>query len=40
MKITFKRTNGEYTVTVNGHPHTFNSGYDAWNFIFNLRKVA
>lgn len=40
MKITFKRTKGEYLVTVNGHPHTFNSGHDAWEFIFYLRKAA
>ena len=38
MKITFKRTNGQYTVTVNDHPYIFLSGRDAWEFIFYLRK--
>lgn len=38
MKITFKRTNGQYTVTVDGCPHKFLSGKDAWEFIFYLRK--
>lgn len=40
MKITFKRINGEYTVTVNDIPHTFASSRDAWEFIFYLHKVA
>ncbi len=38
MKITFKRTNGEYTVTVNDIPHIFDTSRDAWEFIFYLRK--
>lgn len=40
MRITFKRTNGEYTVTVNGWSHTFDSSLDAWEFIFDLQKSA
>lgn len=40
MKITCKRTNQSYVVTVNGCPHTFTSSRDAWEFIFNLRKAA
>ncbi len=40
MKITFKRTSQAYVVTVNGHPYTFDSGKDAWEFIFDLRKAA
>lgn len=38
MNITFKRINGEYVVTVNGHPHQFQTSRDAWEFIFKLRK--
>ena len=38
MRITFKRTNQEYVVTVNGHPYTFDSSKEAWNFIINTRK--
>ena len=38
MRITFKRTNGEYTVTVNGLPRIFETAQDAWEFIFYLRK--
>lgn len=40
MRITFKRTNGEYTVTVNKSAYTFNSSLDAWEFIFDLQKSA
>ena len=40
MRITFKRTNQEYVVTVNGCPYTFDTNKDAWKFIFNLRKAA
>lgn len=38
MKITFKRTNQQYVVTVNGIPHTFSTSRDAWEFIINTRK--
>ena len=40
MKITFKRTNQQYVVTVNGHYYTFDTSKDAWEFIFSLRKAA
>ena len=38
MRITFKRTNGEYIVSVNGYECTFETNRDAWEFIFYLRK--
>jgi hypothetical protein len=38
MKITFKRTNQQYVVTVNGCTYTFATSKDAWNFIINVRK--
>lgn len=38
MKITFKRINQQYVVTVNGCQHTFNTSKDAWEFVFNARK--
>jgi hypothetical protein len=40
MKITFKCTDQQYVVTVNGHPYTFASSKDACEFIFSLRKAA
>jgi hypothetical protein len=40
MRITFKRTNGEYTVTVNKSSYTFDSSRDAWEFIFGLKQTA
>ena len=40
MKITFKCTNQQYIVTIDGYAHTFATSKDAWNFIFNLRKAA
>jgi hypothetical protein len=40
MKVTLTRKNREYVVTVNGHPYTFDSGKDAWEFIFDLHKAA
>ena len=40
MRITFKRTNQQYIVTVNGCGHTFETIKDAWVFIFALRKFA
>lgn len=40
MRITFKRTNQQYVVTVNGYPYTFDTSKDACKFIFNLRKAA
>lgn len=38
MKITFKRTNQSYVVTVNGHPYTFATSKEAWQFIISTRK--
>ena len=40
MKITFKRANHEYVVTVNGHPYTFTTIKEAWEFIINTRKAV
>ena len=40
MKITFKRTNGEHVVTVNGRSYTFATNKEAWEFIFKLQKAA
>lgn len=37
MKITFKRKNGEYIVSVNGLKHIFGTSRDALEFIFNMR---
>jgi hypothetical protein len=38
MKITFKRTNQKYVVTVDGYPTIFTSSKEAWGFIINLRN--
>lgn len=38
MKITFKRTYGEYIVTVNGRYYSFDTCKEACEFIFHLRK--
>jgi hypothetical protein len=39
MKITFKRTNGEYIVVVNGYVHIHcSSSKEAWEMIFALRE--
>lgn len=38
MKITFKRTYGEYIVTVNGVYFAFDTIKDALEFIFKVRK--
>lgn len=38
MRITFKRTNNEYVVTVNGCRHTFDTSKEACEFIDTLRK--
>lgn len=38
MRITFKCINNEYVVTVNGHPYSFASSKEAWQFIINARK--
>lgn len=38
MKITFKRINQQYVVTVNGHSYTFATSKEAWDFIINTRK--
>ena len=38
MKITFKRTNRKYIVTVDNYPTTFTSSKDAWGFIVDLRN--
>lgn len=40
MRITFKRTNGQYIVTVNDRSYAFASSLDAWEFIFDLKKSA
>lgn len=40
MKITFKRTYGEYIVTIDGRCYSFNTCKDACEFIFSLRKAA
>lgn len=40
MRITFKRTNHQHIVTVNGYYYTFDTSRDAWTFIFALRKFA
>ena len=40
MKITFKCTNNQYIVTVNGHSHTFDTSKEAWQFIINTRKAV
>ncbi len=38
MKITFKSTNHQHIVTVNGTQYTFDTSKDALVFIFALRK--
>ena len=38
MRVTFKRKNGKYIVTVNGTVHTFDIHKDAWTFIDATRK--
>lgn len=38
MRVTFKRENGKYIVTVNGTVHTFDTHKDAWEFICETRK--
>jgi hypothetical protein len=40
MKITFKRTYGEYIVTIDGRYYSFNTCKDACEFILSLRKAA
>lgn len=39
MKITFKRTNKQYVVTVDGCQHTFSTSKDACKFIFKTRAI-
>lgn len=38
MKITLKRKNQQYIVTVDGRPYIFFSSRDAWEFAFYMRK--
>ena len=40
MKITLKRTNREYVVTINGKSQTFTTLKGAWNFIYNRTPVG
>lgn len=40
MKITFKRINQQYIVTVNGFVHTFITSKEALTFIFAVNKEA
>lgn len=40
MKITFKKVDNKYLVTVNGTIYLFDTCKAALNFIFNLRNVA
>ena len=40
MKITLKRTNGKYLVTVDGKRFPFNKHYKAWDFAFNVRDYG
>lgn len=39
MRITFKRTNRQYVVTLNGHIHIFDTSKEAWQAIINIRYV-
>jgi hypothetical protein len=38
MKITFKRTNKKYVVTVDGRTYSFATSKEACQFIFDIRK--
>ena len=40
MKITFKRTNQEYVVTINGKSQTFTTHAGAWNYIYNESVIG
>ena len=40
MKITLKRTNREYVVTINGKSQTFTTLKGAWSFIYNRSIVG
>ena len=39
MKITFKRFNNQYIVTINGYTHTLATSKEAWQIIMNTRYV-
>lgn len=40
MRITFKRTNGDYIVTINNQHFTFDTSKEAFAFIFAVRKAV
>ena len=40
MKITLKRTNQEYVVTINGDTQTFATHKGAWNFIYSRSLIG